>query len=331
MQSYQMQNAHNRLIQFKAREMGIECHLLIPGCEDFLELTHQGRTVVINKTRTHKMPLMAGLLAKNKEASNLLMQREGLPIPEYKVVQEITEEALDFLHACHIVTVKPLDSSQSAGVTLRIQTDAELLIAAETALIHSKRIMIQKYVPGVDYRILVIAGKVAGVLEYRPAFLIGDGHSTVEELIHQLNLEQIQRNKLGEEGSFRPVHVASKPVLSQLNQLGITRESVPEVGEGIELFTVGNLLANEISEVVTDRSCDICSFNEQAAIKAAEILGVDVAGVDVRCQDIGQPLAGENGGIIEVNALPDLIDPYLFLQGSYVDVFERYIRYLFEQ
>ncbi|MDG0809780.1 hypothetical protein [Cohnella rhizosphaerae] len=69
----------------------------------------------------------------------------------------------------------------------------------------------------------------------------------------------------------------------------------------------------------------------RVAVEAAAALALDVAGVDIRCRDIRQPLDEENGGIIEVNALPDMIDPYLYFQGDEPDVFEQYLRYLFEE
>lgn len=75
------ENLQNRLILNKAREMGIGCELLVDGCEDFLKLSLEHKQIIINKTRTHRLPLIAGLLAKNKQACNLILHEQGMPVP----------------------------------------------------------------------------------------------------------------------------------------------------------------------------------------------------------------------------------------------------------
>lgn len=166
-----VQNLHNKLIIDKAREMGIECKPLFLGCEDFLELSYQGKKKLINKTRSHKLTLVAGLLAKNKDASNFLLRSVGLPIPEYRVVSEMSDEVVRFLNTYKVVAVKPLDAQCSVGVTLGIETEDQLIQAIQLAASHSDRVIVQKYIAGYDYRVLVIDGRIEGVLEYQPPIL----------------------------------------------------------------------------------------------------------------------------------------------------------------
>ncbi|MDG0809779.1 ATP-grasp domain-containing protein [Cohnella rhizosphaerae] len=199
---------HNRLILKKAEALGIAGRLLIPGDEEFLELTWAGKRIVVNRTRSHRMPLLAGLLAKNKAASNLLFARSGLPVPAYTVVSGPGEEALQFWRAHRLVTVKPLDASRSAGVTIRVRSEDELVGAVRRALVHSDRVMLQKYVHGSDYRVLIVGGRVVGALEYRAASVEGDGKSTLGQLIERLNAEQASRSRrAGAVGSYLPVDV----------------------------------------------------------------------------------------------------------------------------
>ncbi|MFC5703306.1 ATP-grasp domain-containing protein [Cohnella faecalis] len=274
---------------------------------------------------------MAGLLAKNKDASNLLLRRRGLPVPDYIVVSQAGEEAVRFLNTHRMVIVKPLDTSRSVGVTLRIDREDDLENAVKTARLHSEQVMIQQYVEGTDFRVLVIGGKAIGALEYKPAFIEGDGRSTIEQLIRKLNEDQLRRNSVGDAGSFQPVDVESKSLLMHLQELGKSLQAVLEQGERVELFSGGNILADGISEIVLDRSEDISAVNANIAVEAAKALQVDVAGIDIRCRDIRLPLNDENGGILEVNALPDMIDPSLFFQGASTDVFQSYLQYLFEE
>jgi len=308
----------------------MECELLIPGCEDFLELAYRGKTIIVNKTRSHKMSLMAGLLAKNKQASNLLLRRHRLPVPDDIVVSATTGEATRFLHTHRRVTVKPLDTSRSAGVTVDVQTEAELEQAIRTARAHSESVMIQRYVEGFDYRVLVIAGQGICALEYRPAYVEGDGRSTIEQLILQLNEEQRRRNPIADFESFKPVRIGSGELQAHLMRQGRALQDIMDRGEQVQLFTQANALAGEISEVVTDRTAHIHPVAMRMAIEAAQALNIDVAGVDIRCLDIGAPLGGDNGGILEVNALPDMVDPYLYLQDASVDAIAAYLHYLFE-
>ena len=81
-----IENLQNRLILNKAREMGIACEPLVDGCEDFLKLSLEHKQIIINKTRTHRLPLIAGLLAKNKQVCNLLLEERGMPVPSQVVV-----------------------------------------------------------------------------------------------------------------------------------------------------------------------------------------------------------------------------------------------------
>ncbi|MGN7453565.1 hypothetical protein ACTHPH_01985 [Paenibacillus pasadenensis] len=311
--------------------MGIACRPLLEGSEEFLELERQGKKRIVNRTRSHRMKLMAGLLAKNKEASNLLLRRHGLAVPNYVVVSGHGEEAARFLAENRPIVVKPLDASNSVGVTLRVADGAQLEEAVASALRHSGKAMLQKYVEGTDVRIVVIGGRVVGVLEYVPAFLIGDGEATIEQLVSRLNEAQLARTGDRQEGSYQPVDLGSAPVMERLRACGLGPASVLGQEERLELYPDSTLAADSIREIVLDRSADCHPHLAEAAARAASALELDVAGIDIRCKDIASPLEAENGGILEVNALPDLIDPHLFLTGDSIDVFRIYLDYLFEE
>lgn len=327
----ELQNLHNRLIISKAREMGIACRPLLQGCEDFLELSYKGRTIVINKTRSHKLPLIAGLLAKNKEATNLLLQRRGLPVPPFTVIQEKGEEAIQFLETQLSLVVKPLDASGSAGVTLDVRTSEQLDAAIQRASLYSKSIMLQQFIPGHDYRVLIINGKIAAVTEYRPAFVIGDGSSSIRKLIEQLNQSRMIRNDIGEMEAFTEIKTDSEQLRVLLAKQGITLNDIIPAGTQMELYDIHNAAANDIREIYMDRTDTIFLANAELAIEAAKALKIDVAGIDMRCQDISMPLTNTSGAILEVNALPDMTYHVFPYQGDSRDVIRLYLEYLFEE
>lgn len=324
-------NLQNRLIISKAREMGITCEPLLEGCEDFLKLAVGDKQIIINKTRSHRLPLIAGLLAKNKQACNMLLHEQGMPVPSHIVIPEMGSEAVAFLNRYRSIVVKPLDASSSMGVTLDVRTEEELEAAIHLASVHGSSIMLQQYVTGIDYRVLIINGEVAAVNEYRPVYVEGDGTSTVRTLIEQLNQERMKITSIGEYEAFPQVHAETERLLEVLHAQGTSLDEVPAAGEEIELYDLRNSAAGKISEFYKDCTEIIHPENARMIVQAAQTLQIDVAGVDVRCRDIRTPISREEGGILEVNALPDLTHHVFPHGGTTRDVVRLYLEYLCQE
>ncbi|WP_342571951.1 hypothetical protein MKY85_04900 [Paenibacillus sp. FSL R5-0749] len=324
-------NLQNRLIISKAREMGITCEPFLEGCEDFLKLAVGDKQIIINKTRSHRLPLIAGLLAKNKQACNMLLHEQGMPVPSYIVIPEMGSEAVAFLNRYRSIVVKPLDASSSMGVTLDVRTEDELEAAIHLASVHGSSIMLQQYVTGIDYRVLIINGEVAAVNEYRPVYVEGDGTSTVRTLIEQLNQERMKITSIGEYEAFPQVHAETERLLEVLHAQGTSLDEVPAAGEEIELYDLRNSAAGKISEFYKDCTEIIHPENARMIVQAAQTLQIDVAGVDVRCRDIRTPISREEGGILEVNALPDLTHHVFPHGGTTRDVVRLYLEYLCQE
>lgn len=327
-----MENLQNRLILHKAREMGIDCEPLVVGCEDFLKLSLEHQQRIINKTRTHRLPLIAGLLAKNKQACNLLLQEQGMPVPPYIVVTAMGQEAQAFLLQHGSIVVKPLDASSSKGVTLDVRTDAELNQAIQLATGFGSDILLQQYVVGTDYRVLIINEQVAAVNQYRPVYVIGNGSSTVRELIELLNRSRIMETEIGEYEAFPEIELhnelENERLLNVLRKQGTSLSDVPPGGKEIELYDLRNSAAGRISEYYRDCTEHIHPDNARMMVQAARALQIDVAGIDVRCKDIRVPVTSAQGGILEVNALPDLTHHVYPHGGTTRDVVRQYLEYV---
>lgn len=322
------ENLQNRLILNKAREMGIGCELLVDGCEDFLKLSLEHKQIIINKTRTHRLPLIAGLLAKNKQACNLMLHEQGMPVPPHIVVAAMGEEAEAFLDQYRSIVVKPLDSSSSQGVTLDVRTLAELEAAIHLATQYGSSILLQQYVIGTDYRVLIINEQVAAVNQYRPVYVTGNGSSSVRERIEMLNRNRMQDTEIGVYEAFPAIDLDNTHLLDTLSKQGLALNDVSPVDQEIELYDLRNSAAGKISEFYRDCTDDIHPDNARMMIQAARALQIDVAGIDVRCKDIRVPITTEQGGILEVNALPDLTHHVYPHGGTTRDVVRQYLEYL---
>ncbi|MGQ8870637.1 hypothetical protein [Paenibacillus sp. TSA_86.1] len=326
-------NLQNRLILNKANKMGIHCELLVESCEDFLRLSLEHKQIIINKTRTHRLPLIAGLLAKNKQACNLILQEQGMPVPSHIVVAAMGEEAEHFLNQHHSIVVKPLDASSSQGVTLDVRTCAELETAIDLAAQYGSNILLQQYVIGTDYRVLIINDQVAAINQYRPVYVTGDGNSSVRELIEILNESRMEDTEIGMYEAFPAIDLESVEntrLLDTLRKQGVGWNDIPPVGQEIELYDLRNSAAGKISEFYRDCTDDIHPDNVRMMIQAAQALQIDVAGIDVRCKDIRVPITAAQGGILEVNALPDLTHHVYPYGGTSRDVVRQYLEYLFQ-
>lgn len=320
----QLTNIHNRLIQEKAAEMGISCKPLIQGMEDILVLDNGEKRIFINKTRSHKLPFMAGFLSTNKAAANLLLEESGLPIPAFRLVQGMTREAEEFLQNHSPIVVKPYNTNRGVGIVMNVRKPKELETAISQALQFSSHVMLQKQVEGRDYRILVIDEAIVGVLENRPPEVTGDGVSTISQLIEQANRDPLR----GAKDDFTPLMTipVDEPLILALQSQGLELSSVLPAGVRLPV----RLNSNDYTGGGTvDRTDEICEENARIALQAAQCLGIDVAGIDLRCPDISIPLSQTGGGIIEINVLPGMDSHVLPTEGKPRDVIGAYLRYLF--
>ncbi|NEW04999.1 hypothetical protein GK047_03065 [Paenibacillus sp. SYP-B3998] len=321
----QVTNIHNRLIKEKAQEMGIICEPLIPGLEDILLLDNGIKRIYINKTRSNKLPFISGFLSTNKVATNILLRDAGLPIPHFCLVQAYSVEAESFLRQHAPLVVKPFNTNRGVGIVMNIRDPLELQAAIEHALSFSSHVILQEQAEGRDYRILVIDKTVVGVLETCPPSVTGDGVSTIQELIERAN----QDPRRGTKDQNTPLmHIPiDQPLILHLQSLQLQLSSILPLGELVQV----RLNSNDFTGGANiDRTDEICMENIDIAIKAADLLGIDVAGIDLRCPHISQPVSITGGGIIEVNVLPGMDSHVLPSEGKSRDVIGAYLRYLFQ-
>ncbi len=253
----------------------------------------------IQATLTDRSGILAVELACDKEGTKRILQDSGIPVPRGTVIKSLKylEEAIEEVGGFPIV-VKPLDGNHGRGITIDVRSVKEAETAFALAQQVSDGVIIEKFHRGRDYRVLVIDGRVVAVAERVPAHVIGDGRSTIGELVELTN--QDPRRGEGHDNVLTKI-VIDQTSLDVLKRQGYTLESVPPAGEVVYLRATANLSTGGIS---VDRTDEIHPENVWLCQRVARIIGLDIAGIDVVTPDIRQPIRATDGVIVEVNAAP---------------------------
>ena len=230
-------------------------------------------------------------MACDKTVTKELLSQAGIPVPRGFVcltAEEAVEAAKEI--GCPVV-IKPINGNQGRGVSLNIQSPEEIVSAFHIASHVSEGVLLEEYIKGNDYRVLIVGNQVSAVslrssdvcssdlLKNRDERR-GNGH---EKPLTKIIIDEISQNILKKQG-YSP-------------------ESIPREGVRVYLKANGNISTGGEAIDCTDR---IHPYNQELAIRAARIIGLDIAGVDIACTDIGKPLAHGYGAVIEVNASPGI-------------------------
>lgn len=239
-------------------------------------------------------------LAKNKQLANQLLGNYNIPIPPGDVACT-EEEAVSIAEQLgYPLVIKPYDGNQGKGVTTHINNEELLRSAFRLANSYTSRVMVEKQIHGKDYRILVVGNKVSAAAERKPPHIIGDGIHSIEELVDREN--QHPDRGMGHEKPLTRIKL-DEVSREWLDRSALNEDSIPLQGELIILRENGNLSTGGQAIDVTS---NIHPENIALAVKAAQVIGLEVAGIDMMTDDISKPLMSSHGAIIEVNASPGL-------------------------
>lgn len=284
-----------RAIVEAAERRGIPWRRLTAG--SLVQLGHGRHQRLVQAALTSSTSYIAVEIASDKALTKTLLREAGVPVPDGVVIDDM-EGALEALRELGgPVVVKPLDGNQGKGITLDVEQPVRLLTAYQLARRHSDRVIVERQLTGRDYRVLVVGGKVVSASERRPPQVVGDGDSSVRELIEAVNAHPDRG-----EGHERPLTrlTVDEEVLERLGELGMSLDHVPAPGQTVVLKRAANLSVGGTAVDVTD---DVHPDVKRACERAAMVVGLDVCGVDLVTSDIAAPL---DGGVVEVNASPGL-------------------------
>jgi cyanophycin synthetase len=240
-------------------------------------------------------------LAGNKESTKKILAHMGVPVPLGRTIYAFRElqETIDALGGYPIV-IKPLDGNHGRGITIDIQSWERAEAAYDRAREVSTGVIVEHFYQGRDHRILVVDGKMVAVAERVPAHVVGNGIDRIAVLVEREN--QDPRRGEGHDNILTQI-LLDAATDEMLVEQGLTIDSILRSGQICYLRATANLSTGGIA---IDRTDEIHPDNVWLAERVAQIIGLDVAGIDVITTDITKPLREADGTIVEVNAAPGL-------------------------
>jgi cyanophycin synthetase len=252
----------------------------------------------IQATVTSRTRHIAVEIAQDKQLTGSLLERAGLPVPRH-VRAGSADEAVEAAEGIgYPVVVKPMDLSHGRGVALNLTDAPQVRAAWEKAYDLSSYVLVERYHPGNDHRVLVIDGQVVAVAERVPGHVVGDGKRTIQALVDAVNADP--RRGVGHEKVLTRIEIDDQ-ARRLLGLAGHGLDTVLREGEVFALRSTGNL---STGGTAVDRTDAIHPDNAEIAARAAQVIGLDVAGIDLICEDISKSVRDHGGVIVEVNAAP---------------------------
>lgn len=237
-------------------------------------------------------------IACDKEDTKKMLENSSVPVARGSICVD-EEDLVNTIDKIGFpIVIKPLGGNHGKGASINVKTLEE----AKDGLLHAqkygRRVIVEKFITGHDFRILVINHKMVAAAQRVPAHVVGNGENTVRELIDIEN--QDPRRGYGHENVLTEIEI-DRDSLDLLQKLNYTEESVPKKGEIVYLKSTANLSTGGTSIDVTDM---IHPENIFLAERISRIIGLDVCGIDIMAENLTQPLQENGGVVLEVNAAP---------------------------
>ena len=290
---------------------------------NLVQLGHGAAQRRIWTAETEHTSAIAESIASDKDLTKTMLASCGVPVPEGALVRS-ADEAWEEAHDIGLpVVVKPYDGNHGRGVSLNLATEADVRAAYELASRKgdSKSVIVERFIAGDEHRILIVGKQVVAVARGQALWVTGDGVSNIIALVDsQINTDP--RRGSGEDAPLNALAPEKgAEIILELQRQGMTAYSVPQAGQKVLIQPNGN-----VAEDVTDL---IHPSVAHAAALAARVVGLDIAGVDLVCEDIARPLDEQRGAVIEVNASPGLLAHLKPAQGEGRPVGKAIVEHLF--
>jgi len=292
----------SRLMVEMAEWRGIPWQRLNEGepIDDLVELGEGHHRRRFYAAITEHTPLLGSIIADNKAMTAQMLRRIGLPAPRNLLVASADQAALAARSLGYPVVIKPVSGANAKGVSIGVADDGEAARAFELAAQSGRRVIVEEFIAGSDHRMLVIGGRLVATARRDPAQVVGDGRSTILELIETANRSPERGIKSLNDLSHI---IADDAMQTLLAKSGRSWQSVPARGEVIPLHLAANL---STGGTATDVSDTVHPDNRWMAETVAGMSGLDILGIDFLTPDITRPFWQVRCGINEINIKPGL-------------------------
>jgi len=243
---------------------------------------------------------IAESIAQDKELTKKLLHAAGVPVPLGRPVTSAEDAWAAAQEIGLPVVVKPRDGNQGKGISVNIATQEGVMTAYNTAKSFRDDVLVERYLPGSDFRLLVVGNKLVAAARRDPPLVIGNEKNTVRELVELVNADP--RRGEGHATSLTKIRL-DDIAKNRLKEQGLDENSKPAKGTRVILRNNANLSTGGTATDVTD---DVHQEVAARAIAAAQMVGLDICGVDVVCESVLLPMEEQSGGVVEVNAAPGL-------------------------
>ncbi len=266
--------------------------------ESLIQLGYGKNQVRFRATMTDRTSSIAVDLASNKEETKRMLQEAAIPVAKGMCIvrEEEVKEAIDFIK--FPLVFKPLDGNHGKGASINVKTEEDAIAAFHHAKKYSRRIIVEKFITGYDFRVLVINHRFIAAALREPAHVVGDGVSNIQVLIEKENKDP--RRGYGHENVLTEISI-DKETHDQLAKSNYTLETILKKGEKCYLKGTANLSTGGTSTDVTDimhpTNIFICE-------RISRVIGLDICGIDIMAKNLSEPLEATGGVVLEVNAAP---------------------------
>ncbi len=268
------------------------------GTNSLVQLGYGVNQMRFQATITCKTSNIAVDIACDKEETKRMLEMASIPVASGSIC--VDEEDLEHTikKIGYPIVIKPLDGNHGKGASINVVTWEDAVEGLAHAKKYSRRVIVEKFITGFDFRVLVIDNKMVAAAKRVPAHVVGDGSHSIQALIDITN--QDPRRGYGHENVLTEITV-DRDTTDLLEKLGYTLETVPKKDEIVYLKSTANLSTGGTSVDVTDM---MHPENIFLAERISRVIGLDVCGIDIMAENLTQPLKENGGVILEINAAP---------------------------
>ncbi|MFS4438924.1 CapA family protein [Paracoccaceae bacterium GXU_MW_L88] len=294
----------------------------------FVRLGSGQYSKVLRGTESSDTSLIGQRLAKKKTVTNAMLAEANIPVPQQRTVRSIRQAVEAYNALGRNVVVKPVDGNQGKGITVRPGSALQAARAFRYARKVSRIVLVESCIEGDEYRLLVIGGEIRAASLRRPARVVGNGKSTIRQLVAKVNKDPLRAPVPHGRLAMRLPIKLDAAAKTHLKGQGLSPDSVPKKGKIIQINGVSNVSMGGDTVDVTDK---VHPEVREMAERTAQILNIDMCGIDYLTTDISKSPEATNGAICEANTQPGMSLHLIVAESEPRDVAADYVNVLFPE